>query len=1460
MFAGIIRFSVENKLVIGLLVLALVAFGSYSLTQLPIDAVPDITNNQVLIITVSPSLAAPEVERLITFPIEQAIVNIPGKTELRSFSRFGLSLVTIVFNDETDVYWARQQVSERLIQLQQQIPAYLGTPELGPVSTGLGEIYQYSVKAKKGYEGKYTPTELRDIQDWTIRKQLLGTEGVADVSSFGGGVKQYEVAVNPDKLKSHNITLSELYSVLNTNNQNAGGAYIERNSMALFIRTEGLLHSKEEIENTLVKTVDGIPLLVKDIADIRLGTAVRYGAMHQTDYGEVAGAIVMMIKGGNSSQTIKNVKQRIAEIQKSLPEGVEIEPFLDRTKMVNNAISTVETNLLEGALIVVFILVLFLGNLRAGLVVASVIPLSMLFAVIMMNLFGVSGNLMSLGALDFGLIIDGAVIIVESVMHVLHSFTKRHSIEFQPALPVDTLLIDTAEMNKQVRTAATTMMNSAVFGQVIILIVYLPILTLVGIEGKMFKPMAQTVCFAVLGAFLLSLTYVPMITSLVLDKRLHHKKTFADIMMLFIEKKYIPSLQWAIRRPVFVLGSIGAAFIVSLVVLFSLGGEFIPELEEGDFAVDTRIMTGGSLSQTIEVTQKAAQTLKNKFPEVIKVVTKIGSGEIPTDPMPIEAADMMIILKDKHEWTSASSFEELSAKMSATIEEIPGISFGFQFPVQMRFNELMTGARQDIVCKVFGEDLDTLAKYSQQIGGIAASIPGACELYVEQVTGLPQIVVSYNRNAISQYGISVEEANRTVSALYAGIGAGIVYEGEKRYDLVIRTNKNIEQSIEAVRTLQVPSYNGQQIPLQVLADVRLVNGPNQIQRESARRRIIVGFNVRGRDVESVVKDVQKRVEDNIHLPPGYSITYGGQFENLTKAKNRLAVAVPVALLLIIVLLYFTFKSVRLAMLIFTAIPLSAVGGIFALVIRGMPFSISAGVGFIALFGVAVLNGIVLIAEYDRRKLRNERLISLVIKGASQRLRPVLMTAAVASLGFMPMALSQGAGAEVQRPLATVVIGGLLSSTFLTLIVLPILYRLAEQFYLKRQRRKQTAINVIILVFFFFITNTASATPNTTLDSLIQVAKNKNIQLQIARKNVEHSTVLFGTAWEVPHSLIDVEYGNVNSAYNDIRMSFTQTLPFPTFFTYAKDALLYSKEIQKLQQAQAELDLAMEIRKAFYSVLVLHRRLELQMKIDSVYEKVLEKETQRAELGETPTTMKIQSSVLKKQSELMVQRLQTSKQLLLLRLRQMVNDNIQDSVVHQTFEYEPNSTDSTEHPLLKVFTADINRNDAVLGVEKSKLLPQLTLGVSKQSFRGWMTSDDNMPYYNSSSTFFTSYRIGISLPLFFVAQQSKIEAAGIQKTIAEMEYKQALLKFTTHKQLALLRYRNAKSMIDTYNQTILQQNQSIRNSITKQLQTGDVSYIEWSTMFTNTNSVENAFYDAVEEYNNAAIELDYYNAH
>ncbi|KFF04335.1 efflux RND transporter permease subunit [Flavobacterium reichenbachii] len=1034
MLDKIIQFSIKNKFIILLFTLVLIAWGSYSLKKLPLDALPDVTNNQVQIITTAPTLASQEVEQLITYPLERAVKTVPEIIELRSISRFGLSVVTVVFEDDVDIYWAREQIFQRLKQAEENIPDYVDSPELAPITTGLGEIYQYDVYAKKGYENKYSAVELRTIQDWIIVPQLQGIKGVADVSTWGGKLKQYEIAVNPNMLNSLGVTITEIFDALEKNNQNTGGAYIEKDQYTYFIRGVGMAKGVKDLENVVVKNRNGSPVLVRNLAQVREGVALRYGASTKDGKGEIVSGLVLMLKGENSSAVVNRIHEKMAQINKTLPEGVTAEAFIDRGKLVDNSIKTVAKNLLEGALIVIFVLILFLGNLRAGLIVASVIPLAMLFAVILMNAFGVSGNLMSLGAIDFGIIVDGAVIIVEATMHHLQKIKNKKELTQE-------------EMDDEVYNSASKIRNSAAFGEIIILIVYLPILALIGTEGKMFKPMAMTVGFAIIGAFILSLTYIPMMSALFLSKKTEHKPNFSDRMISWLQNRYTPFLNKALAFKKAVLSVAVGLFVLALVVFQNMGGEFIPTIEEGDLAINATIMTGSSLTQMVETTTKYEQLLKAKFPEIQTIVTKIGSGEIPTDPMPIESGDLIIVLKDKKEWKGKyHNWEDLANAMKEEMEIIPGANIEISQPIQMRFNELMTGSRSDIAIKIFGDDLEILDSKAAELISKIKNIEGIGDLKADKVTGLPQITIKYDYDKIALYGLNISDINQIIRSSFAGESAGKIYDESKRFDVVVRMDEQNRGDITDVSNLFIPLPNGQQVPLSQVASVEYEQGPVQVIREDGKRRITVGLNVRGRDIKSVVEEIQEKLDQNLKLPAGYYVTYGGQFENLIEATKRLSAALPIALGLILVLLYFTFKSIKQAFLIFTAIPLSAIGGVFALSLRGMPFSISAGIGFIALFGIAVLNGIVLISYFNQLKAEGilDPLQRILI-GTKTRLRPVLMTAAVASLGFLPMALSTSGGAEVQKPLATVVIGGLISATLLTLIVLPILYLMLEKF-------------------------------------------------------------------------------------------------------------------------------------------------------------------------------------------------------------------------------------------------------------------------------------------------------------------------------------------------------------------------------------------------------------------------------
>jgi cobalt-zinc-cadmium resistance protein CzcA len=1277
---------------------------------------------------------------------------------------------------------------------------------------------------------------------------LLGVDGVAEVSSFGGKLKQYEISVDPNKLKSFNITINDVFTALERNNQNTGGAYIEKGPTVLFVRTEGLIGSTSDIEKINIKSSEnGTPVFIRDVAQINIGYATRFGAMTYNDKGEVSGAVVMMLKDANSSEVIKNVKERIELIQKTLPEGVIIEPFLDRTKMVNNAIFTVEKNLIEGALIVVFILVLFLGNFRAGLLVASVIPLAMLFAIILMNLFKVSGNLMSLGALDFGLIVDGAVIIVEAVMHQI-THGKRFGLVNR---------LSQKDMDGEVKNSASKMMNSAVFGQIIILIVYLPIFTLQGIEGKMFKPMAQTVAFALLGAFILSLTYIPMMSAWFLSKKIKHEPNLSDKIMFKVEAFYQHQLSRVINFPKIVLGTVIGLFIMALVILSNLGGEFIPALEEGDFAVDTRVLTGSNLNTTIESTTKAAHILKTQFPEVIKVVTKIGSGEVPTDPMPMEASDMMVIMKDKSEWTTAKTFDEMAVKMGKALEDVPGITAGFQYPVQMRFNELMTGARQDVVLKIFGEDLDTLAHYAESLGKIVNEVEGSQDLFVEPVTGMPQIVIEYNRDAIAQYNLNIADINRVVNTAFAGQSSGLVFEGEKRFDLMVKLNMDKRKNLEDVKNLLIPTPQGTTIPLNQLALVDIKNGPNQIQREDAKRRIVVGFNVRGRDVQSIVNELQMKINERVKLPTGYYVTYGGAFENLNAAKKRLMIAVPISLLLIFILLFFAFNSVKQGLIIYTAIPLSAIGGIYFLALRGMPFSISAGIGFIALFGVAVLNGIVLIAEFNRLKASGQTdLRRIVIMGTKIRLRPVLMTAFVASLGFLPMALSSGAGAEVQKPLATVVIGGLMIATLLTLFVLPILYILFEGSASTKTSKNSVAV-VLILCFTAF--SNVNAQEKIGLQAAIDTALKNNRAVKNEQLKSEYQQKLIKTSANIPQATLSSEFGQINSIYSDTRFGLSQSFSFPTVYSNQKKLLNEEWKASVLSISLKEADIRRTVTQIFYSILILKEKEKLLIQADSIYSGFLNKAELRFKTGESNILERATAKTQRGGIFLQLKSLQEEIEIAKLQFQLVLNTGIktEPEAIGSKINLS-NSKDRpilAEHPLLKMSDQQKLIASANSKLEKSRFLPELNLGYFNSSIKGTGAND---VYYPSSKRFGAAY-IGIGIPVFTSSQKAKVNASALSEKIAENNYQTQLSSLETYYQSARSQYETYLGALTYYEETSIPEANIIRQTADKQFINGEINYLEWVMLNNQAIVIKNNHLDIIKLLNESIINLNYLNS-
>lgn len=1449
MLDSIIKFSIKNKLVIGIMTLLLILWGSWSATKLPIDAVPDITNNQVQIITLCPTLAGQEVEQLVTFPIEQSIANLPDLEETRSISRFGLSVITVVFDDNVDIYFARQLVNEKLKEAEQNIPKGIGTPELAPVSTGLGEVYQYILHPKKGSEHKYNAKDLRTMQDWIVARQFKGTKGIAEINSFGGELKQYEVAVNPNRLKAMGVSITDIFNALEKNNQNTGGAYIDKKPNAYFIRGIGLVTSLEDVKNIAVKNTNGsIPIFIKDVANVQFGKAIRYGAMTYNGEVDAVGGVVMMLKGENSNEVVKRIKEKLPVIQKSLPDDIVIEPYLDRTDLVGRAISTVEKNLIEGALIVIFVLVLFLGNLRAGMIVASAIPLSMLFALGLMNIFGVSANLMSLGAIDFGLIVDGAVIIVEATLHHLG---LRKSMQ----------RLSQSEMDDEVFVSASKIRSSAAFGEIIILIVYIPILTLVGVEGKMFTPMAKTVGFAIFGALILSLTYIPMMCALFLSKNVSHKQTISDKMMNFLQSKYQPLLQKAIKFKYQIVGATVLLFTISLFVFKILGGEFIPQLQEGDYAFHCILPQGSSLNQSIETSMQASRIIK-QFDEVKMVVGKTGAAEVPTDPMPPEATDLMVILKPQDEWKTKKSYTELGDEINEALEVIPGVFFEKNQPIQMRFNELMTGIRQDVAVKIFGENLDSLSIYANKVSKVIQSVNGATSPQVERVSGLPQINVEYDRTRLANYGINVEDVNNVVSTAFAGKTTGQVFENERRFDLVVRLDSTYRTDIDDVSNLMIPTNTGNQIPLSQVANISYKLGPAQISREASKRRIVIGFNVSGRDVQSVVEDIQQKLNAQIKLPTGYYFTYGGQFENLQKASKRLMIAVPVSLFLIFALLYFTFHSIKQASLIFTAIPMSAIGGVFALLLRGMPFSISAGIGFIALFGVAVLNGIVLIGTFNQLEKDGVKdIFKRVFDGTKERLRPVLMTATVASLGFLPMALSTGAGAEVQKPLATVVIGGLITATFLTLFVLPLLYIIFNSKINIRKKGKMKSVTTVIVLLLSVLSFNANAQNKKIIgvDEAINIALQNNGNIKAKDFEIKSAQSLKRTSGELPKLDFNAQLGQYNSIKFDQSFQVAQTIPFPTLFGAKKQLINAEVKGKELQSEITVLELKNQVRTYFYQIQYLQNNQKQLLYLDSLYNDFIKVAELRYKTGDTK---KVEISTAQaKQGEINLLLKQNGVYLnnAYQNLQALMNTKEPFEVANDT-DFKPlqvstllDSTAIANHPTIKALYQDIIIAEQTKKVEKAQGLPDFTIGYTNQSLIGFQTINGQEQYFNSGNRF--SYvSVGVSIPLTFGATKARIKSLDYQKQAIEANTKQQQILLETQFQNAIQQYQQDLQEFNYYQQQALPNANDIVSSAQLGYRTGDISYVEYLYALQTATDIQLNYLKSIQQVNQSVINI------
>jgi cobalt-zinc-cadmium resistance protein CzcA len=1385
MINKIISFSIKNKALIGLMTLGLIIGGIFSISKVPLDAMPDITNNQVLVITTAPNLGTEDIEQFVTYQVELAVANLPDVTEIRSISRFGLSVVTIVFKERAGTYLPRQLVSEALAEVKQKIPEGFGEPFIAPISTGLGEIYQYTLEVHPDFDTIYDDMELRTIQDWIVKRQMAMVSGVVEVNSFGGRGKQYEVSINPDKLRSMGLTISDVFNALEENNQNTGGAYIEKNFQANFIRGEGLMRSLDDIKNTLVANIDGQPIFIRDVAEVNYGSFVRYGAFTKNGKGEAVGGIVMMLKGENSNDVIKAVKERITLIQKSLPEGVVIKPFLDRSKLIKSTTSTVAENLSLGALIVIFVLVIFLGNLRGGLIVASTIPLALLFAFIMMNIFGVWANLMSLGALDFGILVDGAVIIVESMIFYLH---KKNLIGTK---------LDQSKRNEIAYSSASKMMNSAFFGQLIILIVFIPVLALQGVEGKMFIPMAMTFGFAVLGVVVLCLTYIPMMASLFLQPPKTDKKSWGDKLIGLLEKIYSPMIDWALKRSRIVI-AIAVALLISGGFLFTrMGAEFIPKLDEGDFAFQAFLKPGTSLTEVIKTSTRLEQIVLENFPDEIESVqSRIGVADLPMDPMPIDIADIFVILNPKEEWTKADSKEELIDKVKEKVSVLTGINFEFTQPIEMRFNELLTGIREDVAVKLYGDDLEMLADKAEEISGLISGIDGVAGLKAEATRGLPQITVHYNRNKLGLYNLTIKDLNTIIESAFSGGVAGSIYEGERMFDLVVRLDEEHRTSIDDIRNLFVNLPDGNQIPLKEVAEISYQQGPMQISRDNTNRRTYVGINVEGRDVKSLVEEIQRTLDEKLVLPTGYYIRYGGAFENLERASKRLSLVVPLALALIFMLVFFAIKSLKQTLMIYVAVPFAAVGGVFSLFFRDMPFSISAGVGFIVLFGVAVLNGLVLISGFNELKEEGKLQINEIIKkGSIRRIRPILLTASTDILGFLPMAISTSAGAEVQRPLATVVIGGMLTSTLLTLIVLPILYKFVES---EKNDRRLPRIGkvglpaIFIITLFIFSGRVEAQDSPITLQQAIERAYEKYPSIKAASLEVDKQKALKATAYELGSTSIYTGKEEVsnNSLGIQNKIGIEQS-NIDVFGIFAKSNLYNAKNQQVMSGMNlAEYALARDVSLAWYNAVFAKKQWLLFNQLDTLYAAF----QKAAELRyKTQATSKIEYlSAAAKYKELQVNiKKAESKYLATLQLLNQyllypkaVDVNIQNLGGH-VFNNSSESDSLDESPLLNYYSTGVDVAELAWKAEKSNILPKFSLGYKVQAV------DGNSGFYG--------WEAGISVPLVFFSQSGKNKASKIDFQIVGQQYEQAQLELSAvyNQQISRL---NALSQVIDYYQT------------------------------------------------------------
>lgn len=1442
MFKKIVHFSVRKKLFVALTTLFLLIGGIYSMLTLPIDAVPDITNNQVQIVTVSPTLAPQEVEQLITFPIEVAMSNIMNVEEIRSVSRFGLSLVTVVFKEDVPTLDARQLINEQIQAVSGDIPTELGTPELMPITTGLGEIYQYVLKVAPGYEKKYDAMELRTIQDWIVKRQLSGIPGIVEINSFGGYLKQYEVAIDPDALYSLNITIGDVFEALNRNNQNTGGSYIEKVNKAYYIRSEGMITDLHDIEKIVVTNRGGIPVHVSDIATVRFGAPKRFGAMTKDGEGECVGGIAMMLKGANANMVTKELEKRVAKVQKMLPEGVSVEPYLNRAELVNRNISTVVRNLIEGALIVFVVLIIFLGNVRAGLIVASVIPLAMLFGFILMRVFGVSANLMSLGAIDFGIVVDGSIVILEGIL--AHIYGKRLAGK----------KLSQEEMDHEVEMGAGKVVRSATFAVLIILIVFFPILTLSGIEGKYFTPMAKTLVFCIIGALLLSLTYVPMMASLFLKREVVLKSTFADRFFEKLNRIYRKVLDYCLLHAWKTVGVSFAMLLASLFLFGRLGAEFIPTLDEGDFAMQMTLPAGSSLSKSIDVSLRAEKILKEKFPEIKHVVAKIGTAEVPTDPMAVEDADVMIVMRPFDEWTSAGSRAEMVEKMKEALAPITDAEFNFSQPIQLRFNELMTGAKADIAIKLYGEDMEELYAKAKEAARYIEQVPGASDVLVEQAMGLPQLVVNYDRNKIARYGINIEELNTIIRTAYAGEAAGVVFENERRFDLVLRLDNDKVKDLNLDR-LFVRTSENIQLPVSEVASISLVNGPLQINRDATKRRIVIGVNVRNADIQQVVSKIQSVLDTHIKLKPGYYFEYGGQFENLQNAIRTLLVVIPVALMLILLLLFFAFRSIIYSLVVFSTIPLSLIGGIVALWLRGLPFSISAGVGFIALFGVAVLNGILMINHFnDLRKKQNYTMCTsrIIALGCPHLLRPVFLTGLVASLGFVPMAIAQSAGAEVQRPLATVVIGGLIVSTLLTLIIIPVFYKLVNKLLHGWKRVRCIKSNAKVILWMLLMLpalNTYADEPVRTvsLDEAISLAFQHHPRLKAATASVDRNKAARGEVWDGGSTSFSYSWGQLNGNYRkDNELAIEQSLG-SLLTPFYRNALVRTQVTKSgLYRDMVKKEITAEVKRAWAYYQYAYHICELYKEQKTLAEQLNRTGELRYQQGDI--NLLERNTIKTMAADLHTRQMKAEEELKLASKRFIWACYAGEAIVPEdttlnvfVVERQLSVVPSSVH--LNYFANQVKEKKDMWHIEQSKFFPEFSIGYVRQKISPMCGLD--------------SWMVGVSFPILFFPQHSRSKQAKLDWKIAEWEAEQNRTELNNKvEELQSLVLQNKKTL-DYFTLAALKEAHALGQSALAQFRESEIDIVSFVQTLETARDIRQRYIEAVYAYNISALELELY---